>query len=147
MGRPIAIDSPPSPGSGWKLKSWNVCWKAVKWYCIWTSELRTPPLIRTLLPTTVQCVHAWHVFVAPQALTLNENKLEILSYVESRMSFIAPNMSKVVGPTVAAKLIGKHLALAVRSLFQFFFLCSNYRSCWWPQCIVKNAFLQHPGEC
>ena len=44
--------------------------------------------------------------VIMQALALNENKVEILSYVESRMSFIAPNMSKVVGPTVAAKLIG-----------------------------------------
>lgn len=33
--------------------------------------------------------------------------MEILNYVESRMSFIAPNMSKVVGSSVAAKLIGK----------------------------------------
>ena len=56
-------------------------------------------------------MHAWSVLCA-QALTLNDNKLEILSYVESRMSFIAPNMSKVVGPTVAAKLIGRpHLVL------------------------------------
>lgn len=45
----------------------------------------------------------------PQALTLNENKLDILAYVESRMSFIAPNMTKVVGSTVAAKLIGSSI--------------------------------------
>ena len=30
-----------------------------------------------------------------------------MEYVESRMSFIAPNLSHIVGPTVAAKLMGK----------------------------------------
>ena len=39
-------------------------------------------------------------------LELNEKKLKILSYVESRMSFIAPNLSTIVGPTVATKLMG-----------------------------------------
>lgn len=38
---------------------------------------------------------------------MNDKKLKILEYVESRMSFIAPNLSVVVGPTVAAKLMGK----------------------------------------
>lgn len=42
-----------------------------------------------------------------QALDLNEKKLKIMEYVESRMSFIAPNLSQIVGPTVAAKLMGK----------------------------------------
>lgn len=42
-----------------------------------------------------------------QALDLNEKKLRIMEYVESRMSFIAPNLSQIVGPTVAAKLMGK----------------------------------------
>lgn len=37
---------------------------------------------------------------------MNDQKLKILEYVESRMSFIAPNLSLVVGPTVAAKLMG-----------------------------------------
>lgn len=41
-----------------------------------------------------------------QALDLNEKKLKIMEYVESRMSFIAPNLSQIVGPTVAAKLMG-----------------------------------------
>ena len=41
-----------------------------------------------------------------QGLMLNEKKLKILSYVESRMSFIAPNLSAIVGPTVATKLMG-----------------------------------------
>ena len=41
-----------------------------------------------------------------QGLMLNEKKLTILSYVESRMSFIAPNLSAIVGPTVATKLMG-----------------------------------------
>ena len=40
------------------------------------------------------------------ALTLNEKKMKILSYVESRMSFIAPNLSAIAGPTVATKLMG-----------------------------------------
>ena len=48
-----------------------------------------------------------------QALDLNEKKLKIMEYVESRMSFIAPNLSQIVGPTVAAKLMGK-----------FFMFCS-----------------------
>ena len=42
-----------------------------------------------------------------QALTLNDTKIKVLEYVESRMSFIAPNVSYIVGPTVAAKLMGK----------------------------------------
>ena len=33
--------------------------------------------------------------------------MKILEYVESRMSFIAPNLSYIAGPTVAAKLMGK----------------------------------------
>ncbi|CAI8023058.1 U4/U6 small nuclear ribonucleoprotein Prp31 [Geodia barretti] len=40
------------------------------------------------------------------ALILNEKKLKILGYVESRMSFIAPNVSAIVGSTVATKLMG-----------------------------------------
>ncbi|XP_037286739.1 pre-mRNA processing factor 31 [Rhipicephalus microplus] len=40
------------------------------------------------------------------ALELNDFKLEIYSYVESRMSFIAPNLSQIVGASVAAKLMG-----------------------------------------
>ena len=38
--------------------------------------------------------------------TLNEAKLHMLKYVESRMSLIAPNLSAMVGSTVAAKLMG-----------------------------------------
>ena len=41
-----------------------------------------------------------------QGLELNEKKMKILQYVESRMSFIAPNLSAIVGSTIAAKLIG-----------------------------------------
>uniref|UniRef100_A0A2R5LN05 U4/U6 small nuclear ribonucleoprotein Prp31 n=1 Tax=Ornithodoros turicata TaxID=34597 RepID=A0A2R5LN05_9ACAR len=40
------------------------------------------------------------------ALELNDYKQEIYSYVESRMSFIAPNLSIIVGASVAAKLMG-----------------------------------------
>ena len=41
-----------------------------------------------------------------QAESLNEIKLHILEYVESRMTFISPNLSQIVGSTVAAKLMG-----------------------------------------
>ena len=41
-----------------------------------------------------------------QAESLNEIKLHILEYVETRMSFIAPNLSQIVGSTVAAELMG-----------------------------------------
>lgn len=48
-----------------------------------------------------------HLYMPSQALELNEKKLKILSYVESRMSFIAPNLSSILGPTVATKLMGE----------------------------------------
>jgi len=40
------------------------------------------------------------------AVELNEIKTKIFEYVESRMTFIAPNLSAIVGPTTAAKLVG-----------------------------------------
>lgn len=40
------------------------------------------------------------------ALELNTFKLRIYEYVESRMSFIAPNLSMIVGSSTAAKLMG-----------------------------------------
>jgi U4/U6 small nuclear ribonucleoprotein PRP31 len=39
-------------------------------------------------------------------LKLNDYKLRIFEYVESRMTFIAPNLSQVVGASTAAKLMG-----------------------------------------
>jgi len=41
------------------------------------------------------------------AIKLNEMKQDILSYVQSRMSFIAPNLTIIVGASTAAKLMGK----------------------------------------
>ncbi|KAK6172657.1 hypothetical protein SNE40_016270 [Patella caerulea] len=40
------------------------------------------------------------------ALNLNECKHRIFEYVESRMTFIAPNVSIIVGASIAAKLMG-----------------------------------------
>ena len=53
---------------------------------------------------TIVCII---IYLFLQALKLNDKKIKILEYVESRMSFIAPNLSYIVGPTVAAKLMGK----------------------------------------
>ena len=41
------------------------------------------------------------------ALELNQSKHRIYDYVESRMSFIAPNLSIIVGASTAAKIMGK----------------------------------------
>ena len=49
------------------------------------------------------------------AIELVDFKTKILTYVESRMSYIAPNLSLIVGASVAAKLMGKDLS------FVFFF--------------------------
>nr|CAG4643962.1 EOG090X06EY [Lepidurus arcticus] len=40
------------------------------------------------------------------ALELNACKVRILAYVESRMTFIAPNLATIVGASTAAKLMG-----------------------------------------
>ncbi|CAI9718804.1 Hypothetical predicted protein [Octopus vulgaris] len=40
------------------------------------------------------------------AIDLNDYKQRIFHYVESRMSFIAPNISTIVGASIAAKLMG-----------------------------------------
>ena len=55
-----------------------------------------------------------------QAVDLMKYKGEIFSYVESRMSFIAPNISIIVGASTAAKIMGRY--------------CSQLISTWW--CIL-----------
>lgn len=40
------------------------------------------------------------------AIELNNYKLKIYEYVESRMAFIAPNLSVIVGASTAAKIMG-----------------------------------------
>lgn len=47
------------------------------------------------------------------AIELHEMRITMLTYVESRMSFIAPNISILVGASTAAKLMGKTLVLAL----------------------------------
>ena len=39
-------------------------------------------------------------------VTLEEMKQKILTYVQSRMTFIAPNLTVIVGASTAAKLMG-----------------------------------------
>lgn len=41
------------------------------------------------------------------AAELNAFKLQIYEYVESRMTFIAPNLSAIIGASTAAKIMGK----------------------------------------
>ena len=37
---------------------------------------------------------------------LNDMKINILDYVESRMSLVAPNLSVILGSSIAAKMMG-----------------------------------------
>ena len=62
-------------------------------------------MVRTAFIYTIYCMYVY-VWPLMQAESLNEIKLHILEYVETRMSFIAPNLSQIVGSTVAAKLMG-----------------------------------------
>ncbi len=49
------------------------------------------------------------------AADLTEAKINILNYVESRMSFIAPNISIIIGASTAAKILGIAGGLTVLS--------------------------------
>lgn len=40
------------------------------------------------------------------AIALNNYKSNIFEYVESRMTFIAPNLSMIIGASTAAKILG-----------------------------------------
>lgn len=40
------------------------------------------------------------------AIDLSNNKTKLFEYVESRMTFIAPNLSMIVGAGTAAKIVG-----------------------------------------
>lgn len=51
------------------------------------------------------------------ALELNQSKHRIYEYVESRMSFIAPNLSIIVGASTAAKIMGERNLLTAQSVF------------------------------
>lgn len=57
------------------------------------------------------------------AVELNNCKLKIFEYVESRMAFIAPNLSIIVGASTAAKIMGilyiklyKHICIYIYML-------------------------------
>lgn len=49
------------------------------------------------------------------ALELDKCKTRIYSYVESRMTFIAPNLSILVGAPIAAKLMGRKILFIYRT--------------------------------
>ena len=62
------------------------------------------------------------------ALELNQSKHKIYEYVESRMSFIAPNLSIIVGASTAAKIMGergekKKIRIVLMSTNMQFLIC------------------------
>ncbi len=48
------------------------------------------------------------------SLELNQSKHRIYEYVESKMSFIAPNLSIIVGASTAAKIMGENKTVELR---------------------------------
>lgn len=76
------------------------------------------------------------------ASDLNNFKVKIYDYVESKMTFIAPNLSAIVGAKTAAKLLGKLTSLncCQTTLLIIIFI---HRSCWWINKTLKNASMQH----
>ena len=40
-----------------------------------------------------------------EILLLNEHKIEILKYLESRIKIVAPNVCEIIGPKVTSKLV------------------------------------------
>ena len=40
-----------------------------------------------------------------EILMLNDKKIEILKYLESRITIVAPNLCEIIGPKVTSKLI------------------------------------------
>lgn len=61
-----------------------------------------------LSPDELNCVNE----ACDIALELDRFKLRIYEYVESRMSFIAPNLSIIVGSSTAAKLMGLYSVIS-----------------------------------
>lgn len=68
------------------------------------------------------------------AIDLNKLKMKVYEYVESRMTFIAPNLSVIVGASTAAKIMGNffwfnyiHSSKNVFIIYTLFFLfrCSR----------------------
>ncbi|KAM2339564.1 hypothetical protein ACFX1X_019119 [Malus domestica] len=62
------------------------------------------PLLEEVLVKTVEA--------CDRALALDSAKKMVLDFVESRMGFIAPNLSAIIGSAVAAKLMGTAGGLA-----------------------------------
>lgn len=74
-----------------------------------------PPAIRMTIAVTATTTRgeelspaAWQCVQSACALAdrLEEARKTIFNYVRSRMSILAPNLSKIVGTTTAAKLLG-----------------------------------------
>ena len=52
-----------------------------------------------------------------QTIDLTKHKERIRKYVESRMTFIAPNLSIIVGASTAAKLMGEYVTQSLQPLY------------------------------
>jgi len=63
----------------------------------------------SICSVTIEAVNYVFDLVILQALELSEYKRQIHDYVQSRMSFIAPNLSVIVGASIAAKIMGKSI--------------------------------------
>lgn len=50
------------------------------------------------------------------AIDLNILKMKVYEYVESRMTYIAPNLSVIVGASTAAQIMGKFYEVSVKNI-------------------------------
>lgn len=61
-------------------------------------------------------------------INLNGIKLRIYEYVESRMSFIAPNLSAIIGASTAAKIMGIVIIFVINLLVLINLLLEHNRN-------------------
>lgn len=50
------------------------------------------------------------------AIDLNKLKMKVYEYVESRMTYIAPNLSVIVGASTAAQIMGNFYDVFVKNI-------------------------------
>lgn len=50
------------------------------------------------------------------AIDLNKLKMKVYEYVESRMTYIAPNLSVIVGASTAAQIMGNFYEICVKNI-------------------------------
>lgn len=75
------------------------------------------------------------------AIDLNKLKMKVYEYVESRMTFIAPNLSVIVGASTAAKIMGNLCKVFYVRTLKIYIIIILFRCSWRINKFIKNASL------